>query len=136
MSAASGETGDGPRPAGPAREAIGLAAAALVTRAELAALELAEARERTGRWLLAALAAAMLLLAALLVGSLWIVSLFWETHRSAAAAAVALAYAVAGGVLVVWLRNRLHAAPPLLQATLDELKQDCDALRGISRPST
>lgn len=135
MSAASDENGSGPGPAGPAREAIGLAAAALVTRAELAAVELAEARERAGRWLLGALLAAMLLLAALLVGSLWIVSLFWETHRTAVAAVVALAYAVAGGGLVVWLRGRLDAGPALLQSTLAELKRDCDALRGVSRPS-
>jgi uncharacterized membrane protein YqjE len=134
VSAVPGEPGSGARPAGPVREAIGLAAAALVTRAELAALELAEARERAGRWLLTALVAAMLLLAALLVGSLCIVSLFWDTHRTAAAALVALGYAAAAAGLIVWLRARLSAAPALLQSTLAELKQDCDALRGASRP--
>lgn len=135
MSAIADESGRGSRPAGPVREAVALAAAALVTRGELASLELAEARERAGRWLVIALLAAMFLLAALLVGSLWVVSLFWDTHRSAAAAVVALAYALAGGGLFVWLAARLRAAPPLLQATLAELKQDCDALRGATRPS-
>lgn len=133
MSSAPDERGA--RPAGPVREAVALAAAALVTRSELASLELAEARDRAGRWLVLALVSAMLLLAALLVGSLWIVSLFWETHRSVAAAVVALAYALAGGGLVVWLLARLREAPPLFQATLAELKQDSDALRGASRPS-
>lgn len=135
MSAIADESGRGWPPARPVREAVALAAAALVTRGELASLELAEARERAGRWLVIALLAAMLLLAALLVGSLWVVSLFWDTHRSAAAAAVALAYALAGGGLFAWLAARLRSAPPLLQATLTELKQDCDALRGATRPS-
>ena len=135
MSAIPDESGSRPQPAGRLRESAALAAAALVTRGELAALELAEARERAGRWLLTALVAASLVLAALLVGSLWIVSLFWDTHRSAAAGVVALAYALGGGGLVLWLRARLYAAPPFLQATFAELKQDCDALRGTSRPS-
>lgn len=134
MSAFPDESGSGPQPSGRLRETAALAAAALVTRGELAALELTEARERAGRWLLIGLLAVSLVLAALLVGSLWVVSLFWDTHRSAAAGVVAVIYALAGGGLVVWLRARLHAAPPLLQATLAELKQDCDALRGVSRP--
>lgn len=135
MSADSAEGGSGARPVGRISEAVALGAAALVTRGELAALELTEARERAGRWLVVALLAAMLLLAALVVGSLWVVSLFWDTHRSVAAAGVALVYALAGGGLVVWLLARLRATPPLLQGTLSELKRDCDALRGASRPS-
>jgi uncharacterized membrane protein YqjE len=134
VSAFPDESGSGPRASGRLRETAALAAAALVTRGELAALELTEARERAGRWLLIAVLAVSLVLAALLVGSLWIVSLFWDTHRSAAAAVVAVTYALAGGGLIAWLRARLHAAQPLLQATLAELKQDCDALRGASRP--
>lgn len=135
MSALGDDSDTGSRPAGPVREAVALAAAALVTRGELASLELTEARQRAGRWLVIALLAAMLVLAALLVASLWVVSLFWDTHRSAAVAAVALAYALAGGGLIAWLLARLRTAPPLLQATLAELKQDCDALRGASRRS-
>jgi uncharacterized membrane protein YqjE len=135
VSVSGDESGGGSRPAGPVREAVALAAAAFVTRGELASLELTDARQRAGRWLVLALLAAMLVLAALLVASLWVVLLFWDTHRSAAAATVALAYALAGGGLIAWLLARLRAAPPLLQATLAELKQDCDALRGASRPS-
>lgn len=117
-------------PVGVVREAVALAAAALVTRGELAALELTEARERAGRWLALALVAATLLLAALLVAALFVVSVFWETYRSEAIAVVALAYAGAGAALAAWLRARLQGAPPLLHATLAELRQDCEALRG------
>lgn len=123
-------------PVGWIRDAVALGAAAVVTRGELAALELTEARERAARWLMLALLAAMLVLAALLVGSLLVVSLFWDTHRSTALAVVTLAYAVAGGGLIAWLVARLRSAPPLLQTTLDELKRDCDALRGAPRSPT
>ena len=133
MSAVSDE-GGGTSPVGWVGEAVALCAAAVVTRGELAALEIAEARERAGRWLILALLAAMLVLAALLVGSLLVVSLFWDTHRSMAIAVVTLVYAAAGGGLIAWLVARLRAAPPLLQATLNELKRDCDALRGAPRP--
>ena len=135
MSPADDAPGAEPGPIGAIRNVAALGVAALVTRGELAALELAEARDRAARWLVLALVAGVLLLAALLVGSLWIVSIFWESHRSEAIAAVAAVYALAGGGLMWWLVARLRAAPPFLQSTLSELKQDCDALRGAPRRS-
>lgn len=119
-------------PVGLLRAAVALGATALVTRGELAALELTEARQRAGVWVALALAAAALLFAALLAATLLVVSVFWDTHRFEAIAAVALAYALAGGALLAWLLARLRSAPPLLHATLAELKQDCAALRGGS----
>jgi len=120
-------------PRGPLRELAALGAAAIATRGELALIELSEARERAARWLALALLAAVLLLAALLVAALWVVSIFWDAHRSEAIAAVALMYAVLGGALAAWLAARLRSAPPLLHATLAELKQDCEALHGAAR---
>lgn len=111
------------------RAAVALGAAALVTRGELAAVEMTEARERAGRWLVLALLGAALVLAALLVATLLVVSFFWDSHRTAAIAAVAVVYGVAGAGLLGWLLARLKSAPPLLQSTLAELKQDCAALR-------
>ena len=115
------------------RRTVALCAAAVVTRGELAALELTEAREHAARWLALALAAAVLLLAALLVASLLVVSLFWDSHRSEAIAAVALAYALGSAVLARWLAASLRSAPPLLQATMAVLRADCDALRPPTR---
>ena len=135
MSSAPHEAGAAPSVSGLVRDAAALGVAALVTRGELAAIELTEARERAARWLVLALIAGVLLLAALLVGSLWVVSIFWDSHRSVAIAVVAVAYALAGGGLMWWLVARLRAAPPLLQSTLGELKRDVDALRGASRAS-
>jgi uncharacterized membrane protein YqjE len=130
------ESGVAPSALGLVREAAALGVAALVTRGELAALELTEAREAAARWLVLALVAGVLLLAALLVASLWIVSIFWESHRSEAIAFVAVVYALAGGGMLWWLVGKVRAARPLLQATLGELKQDCDALRGAARTSS
>ena len=135
MSPLSQEPGGAPSPVGLVREVVALGAAALATRGELAALELTEARERAARWVMVALVAAVLLLAALVVGALWIVSIFWDTYRSEAIAATALVYAVVGGSLMAWLVARVRSAPPLMQATLTDLKHDYDALRGVSRRS-
>lgn len=132
MSVASPEDGARGTP-GPLREFVAVGLSALVTRGELASLELTEARERAARWLAFALLAAALLLAALLVAALWVVSIFWDSHRSEAIAIVALAYAAMGAGLVAWLAARLQAAPPLFEATLAELKRDSEALRGSGR---
>ena len=132
MSSVSPDDG-APAARGPLRELAALGVAAIVTRGELALIELSEARERAARWLAFALLAAVLLLAALLVAALWVVSIYWDAHRSEAIAAVAVLYAVLGGTLAAWLAARLRAAPPLLQVTLAELKQDCEALRGAER---
>ena len=132
MSSVSSDNG-APAARAPLRELAALGVAAIVTRGELALIELSEARERAARWLAFALLAAVLLLAALLVAALWVVSIYWDAHRSEAIAAVAVLYGVLGGTLATWLAARLRAAPPLLHATLAELKQDCEALRGAER---
>lgn len=134
MSADPGPAASAASPVGLVREVIALGVAALVTRGELAALELAEARDQAARWLALAIVAATLLLAALLVAALFVVSVFWDTHRSEAIAVVALAYGVIGGVLAAWLLARVRNAPPLLEVTLAELKKDCAALGGRTLP--
>jgi uncharacterized membrane protein YqjE len=130
VNAGAAEPGTPPRSA--LREAISVAASAVVTRGELAAVELAEARRRVAWWIALALAAAVTLLAALLVASLLVVSIFWDTHRTAAIASVAFAYAVAGAALAASFAAAVRSAPPLLQATLAELRRDCEALCGSS----
>lgn len=121
---------DAPSAPGPLRQLASISLSALVTRGELASLELTEERERAARWLAMAMLAAVLLLAALIVAALWVVSLFWDSHRAAAFVVVALVYAGTGIAIAAWLAARLRNAPPLLEATLAELKRDRDALRG------
>jgi uncharacterized membrane protein YqjE len=117
-------------PAGPRiRETLALLAATIVTRGELAALELDEARRRALRWMALALVAAVFGLAALATVSLLVAAVFWETHRWQSLALLLLIYAAVAAAIAAWLRNELRAAPPLLQSTLGELKRDGDALR-------
>jgi uncharacterized membrane protein YqjE len=101
-----------------------------LTRGELAALELAEARDRAVRWLVLGLIAAVLLLAALMTVSLWVAALFWEGPRALALGLLAAAYAIAGFFAISVVRREIEAAPPILSETRAELEKDRDTLRG------
>lgn len=126
-------TADTDRPAGlvgSLRRLVANALSLFLTRGELAALELAEARDRAVRWLVLVLVAAVLLLAALMTLSLWVAAYFWDGPRALALGLLAAAYAVAGVVAVAIVRRQVAAAPPLLSETRAELQKDRDSLRG------
>lgn len=101
----------------------------LDTRLELAALELAQERERL-LLRLALLAGGIL---ALLIGLLglgaFVVLVFWETDRLMVMFAVAAAFVVAGAVLlgIAARMGRRGAAP--FEATLAEFHKDVELLR-------
>jgi uncharacterized membrane protein YqjE len=123
--------GEGPRGlVGSVRTLLAHALALLLTRGELAALELADARDRAVRWLVLALIAAVLLLAALMTVSVWVAAIFGDGPRVLAVGLLAVAYAVAGAVAFSILRREVAAAPPILSETRAELERDRDALRG------
>ena len=100
------------------------------TRVELAVLELREEGERRKDMvLLAAVAGAFLAMAAM-VFAFFVVVVFWDTHRVAAAGAMTALYS-AIGLGALWRLSRLRAeAPPPFEATLAELARDVEALRG------
>jgi len=104
--------------------------ALLITRGELASVELAEARDRAVRWLILGLAAAVLLLAALMTVSLWVAALFWDGPRVLALGLLALAYATIGAVLIGIVRREAVTAPAVLSQTFAELHKDRAALLG------
>lgn len=115
---------------GSVRATIAHGVTLFATRGELAALELADARDRAMRWLGLGMVAAVLLLAALMTLSLWVAAIFWDGPRGWAVGLLALAYAVAGFVALSVVRREVAAAPPLLAQTRAELEKDRDALRG------
>lgn len=115
---------------GSVRALLAHALALLLTRGELAALELADARDRAVRWLALALVAAVLLLAALVTVSVWVAAIFWDGPRVLAVGLLAVGYAVAGAIAFSILRREVAAAPPILSETRAELGKDRDALRG------
>lgn len=112
------------------RRLASTALALVITRGELAAVELAEARGQMVRWAVAALLGAVLLLAALMSVSVLVAAVFWESYRWQAIGLLALAYGIAGTWLVLKVMREVRAAPPLLSATLAELARDRAALAG------
>lgn len=106
------------------------------TRLALAAVELSEARRQlvaSLALLAVALGAALL---ALTFATLGVVAYFWDTHRLGAIAGVTLVYAIAAGAAVWRVRGLRANAPPLLGASIAELRRDARVLdpRGKSGP--
>jgi uncharacterized membrane protein YqjE len=102
----------------------------LHNRLELASIEVAEARERLMLALVASLAGLLLLTGAVIALTAWAAVALWPTLGHAVLGWIALVYGAAGAVLLVWMRARMRAAPPLLAETLAELQKDALMMRG------
>jgi len=125
-----GPTTEG-RKAGESLQALVASLLALVrNRVELAVVEFREERERRKQMVLLGIVAGVFFALAALLFALFIVVLFWDSHRIAAAAGVTVVYlAIAAGALAS-LRKRLRELPPPFEASLAELARDVEALRG------
>lgn len=110
----------------------------LLSRAEFATLELAEARVQLLRWLAMALLAASLLVLTLIAASALFVVLLWPVLGWVALLLVTSAYALAALVVGLRLRHEVAQAPPPLSETLRQLAQDRAAFadRGDARGET
>ncbi|HSS70777.1 MAG TPA: phage holin family protein [Casimicrobiaceae bacterium] len=120
------------RPAGGISGALSQLAGSLValvhTRFELLTLEFEEERERAKDLVVFTVIATVFFSFALIVLSVLVVFLFWDTHPVGALVGVALVYlAIGGGALVVLLRSR-DTRP--FAATIAELEKDVQSLRG------
>ncbi len=102
----------------------------LLTRAQFASVELAQARAQIMRWVGLALAGAVLALLALMALSALLVVVFWEQGGPWTLLALGLLYALAGYLVVRRMQHEVHEAPPLLADTLAELARDRDAIVG------
>ncbi|MDK6076409.1 phage holin family protein [Massilia varians] len=100
------------------------------TRLELAAIELQEGAQRLFGYLAWAAAAAVLGLFAVGLVILFVLVLFWDTHRLAAVGGMAVLFILGTLFAVMRLRAGLAARPPMLPATLAELRKDAAALKG------
>ncbi len=113
-----------------AREVLATLVDAGQTRLQLAATELEEERLRLARLLLCATGALFLLGVGIVLAAGALVLWCAPENRLLALAGLSLAF-VFTGLLAVWHWLRLaQAKPPLLNATLGELRQDADSLRG------
>lgn len=101
---------------------------AVGTRAELALTELREEGERRREMLVLGLVAGLFFGLALLLAALFVVVIFWDTHRLAALGGVTLLYAGVAAVALGALRAKQRASPAPFEATLRELAADRELL--------
>jgi len=94
------------------------------TRLELAAVEFEEARARATERLVLSLVAGLCFALAVLVASMLVVVLFWDTHRIAALCAVTIVYALLGLGALWRLAVQKKSETPAFAATLAELERD------------
>jgi uncharacterized membrane protein YqjE len=117
----------GPAPGG-LRDALARVAAGVVslvqTRAELAAIEFDEARERGKDRLVLLVVAVVCFANGMLAVSAFVVVWFWDSYRLQALGGVTLAWLL-GGALAFWrLSVRQRTDPSPFSATLAELERD------------
>lgn len=94
------------------------------TRTRLAANEFEEQVLRLFEVALWAIAALFLFTVALVFVALFVVLLFWDTHRLLAAGLVAAAFVAGGAASVLMVRAGLAARPKFLAATIAEFQKD------------
>ena len=100
----------------------------LHSRAELLSLELARERTQIVHIVAFAIAALFFLTLAAFTATVFIIVLFWDTHRVLAAGLLTLAYvAIAAGLAAAAKRALAQAAHPFA-ATLEQLRKDRDQL--------
>ncbi|MDD5141398.1 MAG: phage holin family protein [Verrucomicrobiales bacterium] len=93
-------------------------------RVELFLIELKEERAKMFDTLLLAAAGIVCALMTLVMVTLTVLVIFWDTHRVLVLTLVTAAYAVAATVAFVKLRSRLQRWQAY-SATLEEFKKDC-----------
>lgn len=100
------------------------------TRLELAAVEVQEEAQRLMGYVAWTLLAAFLGAGALMLAALFVIALFWDTHRLAAIAGVAGVFALAAILILLRVRARFAARPRMMSATLAELNKDLAFIKG------
>jgi uncharacterized membrane protein YqjE len=99
-------------------------------RAALASVELSEEIERRKHQLMLGALGMLFLYTAFLVATFFVAALFWDTHRLAALAALALTHLACGAGTLALLASRARNAPAPFAATREELSHDIAAWRG------
>lgn len=102
--------------------------ALLRTRAELLATELEEERIRLLQLLFWAAGALFFLGVGILLLTILLVAVFWDSYRITAIVALAAIFLAAGIGMVIAVRNRMYARTKLFAASLGELAKDKDQL--------
>lgn len=110
---------------------IGTTVLAMVrTRLALAAVEAQEEAQRILGYLAWTLLAAFLGAGAFMLAALFVIVLFWDTHRLLAIGGMAGLFALAALAILLQVRARFASRPPLMAATLGELNKDIAFIKG------
>lgn len=99
-------------------------------RLQLLGTELEEQKLRLAQGLVLSALGALLLTVATVLLSAFVLLVFWDTHRLAAAAVLTLAFAAGGLWLLNAGRRAVRSAESMFQASLDELARDRARLAG------
>ena len=100
----------------------------LYTRLELFAAEIDEERVRIARALWLVAVGAFCLCLGILLAVLFLVVLFWDTHRLAVLGGLAAGFLLAGLTAMLVLKARLSQRVRMFSQSLEELKRDHDRL--------
>ena len=99
------------------------------TRLELAAIEMEEESRRLLGYFALVLLSLVLFGIAMLLVSLTIILVFWDTYRVQAALGLAVLFGAAAAVAGMTLRASFARRPRLLAATVGELNKDINFIR-------
>lgn len=99
------------------------------TRLELASVEMEEQWQRYLGYLLMSLLALFLFGIAIVLVAVFVIILFWDTHRLAAVLGMAALFALSALGIGMKVRAGFAAQPALLSATMGELQKDIDFLK-------
>ena len=100
----------------------------IYTRVELFALELGEERIRIARALWMAAIGGFCLGLGVLLATLFLVVLFWDSHRLLVLGSLALVFTGLGVFALLVFRRQLRKRSRLFSQTLEELRHDQDRL--------
>lgn len=118
-------------------ETLGRLAATLLamvqTRLALASVEMEEQSQRYLGYLLMSLLALFLFGIAIVLLALFVIILFWDTHRIEAVLGMAALFALSALGVGIKVRAGFAAQAPLLSATMGELQKDIDFLKAAGR---
>ena len=102
--------------------------ALLQNRLELLVTDLEEERIRLLQLLFWAAGALFFFALGVLMITMLIVLLLWDSHRIVGVAVLAAVFLAIGVGLAIGVRNRMHVRPRLFSSSLDELAKDKDRL--------
>jgi uncharacterized membrane protein YqjE len=99
------------------------------TRLDLAATEVEEESLRYFTYLVLALAALFCVGLAVVLGTILLVVIYWESNRTGVLLALTMLFAVIGIALGIRVRSLFQQKPKLMKHTMSELARDADMLQ-------